>query len=248
LYVTAVLVGIIGAVIPFTMGMIVFWLIMGLDPFPNAFAASVAITPASVGVAMRVLMSSNKLNTSYGQAILTAANIDDLMAIILFIILTNVVKDDINAIDIALPLTGAFIFVILGLYLGKSIIPNCINSILNRISRGHETYVVRDKVHMYVLFVALTAYSAIGHYIGSHLLGAFIAGFTFSKVKRSMIIWRLDIKPYMSWLLRFFFASTVAFNIDVSKLFEVNIFLQGLLVAVVCIISKPLATLLGCFV
>jgi Kef-type K+ transport system membrane component KefB len=117
LYVTAVLVGIIGAVIPFTMGMIVFWLIMGLDPFPNAFAASVAITPASVGVAMRVLMSSNKLNTSYGQAILTAANIDDLMAIILFIILTNVVKDDINAIDIALPLTGAFIFVILGLYL-----------------------------------------------------------------------------------------------------------------------------------
>jgi Kef-type K+ transport system membrane component KefB len=237
----ASLIGIIGTLVPMTMGFAVFWL-LGYRSFEQSFIACISITPASVSIAMRALMSLRKLNTSYGQAILTAANIDDFLAILLFIGLNNMTKDNITFVSAGLPILGAIIFVIIGIVLAVYVFPSFLNNMLFKITKKWKIH-IRDKIHMVLLFVLLICYSVIGHYIGSHYIGAFLAGLTFSQVQRSIILWRLNIKPIMSWLLRFFFAATVAFKIPVTILFTSNAWWQGIIIAGVCIVSKLVSAL-----
>ena len=91
------------------------------------------------------------------------------------------------------------------------------------------SYQPRDEIHLVLMLALLFGYGWIGHEIGSHLLGAFVAGMSFSKVNRSMFVWRQQMKRIAAWLVRLFFAATVAFSIPVGKLFSPGAFGIGLL-------------------
>lgn len=47
----------------------------------------------------------------------------------------------------------------------------------------------------------------------------------------------------MSWLLRFFFAASVAFRIPVNKMFTMESFWKGLIISIVCTLSKLASTI-----
>lgn len=101
----------------------------------------------------------------------------------------------------------------------------------------------RDEVHMLIIFAMIFLFGYIGHLVGSHLLGAFLAGLSFSRVTRSLHLWNKYIKDINSWLLRLFFAATVAFAIPINILFDVESFWKGLIIGLVCVASKLLASL-----
>lgn len=78
------------------------------------------------------------------------------------------------------------------------------------------------------MLASLVGFSAIGDQIGSHLLGAFVAGMCFTKVPLSHHIWVQQMKRILRWLIRIFFAATVGFAIPVSTMLTVSAFLKGL--------------------
>ena len=66
----------------------------------------------------------------------------------------------------------------------------------------------------------------------------------FVQVSRSMYVWRRQLKRIVSWLIRFFFACSVAFTIPVAQLFSVKAFWQGCLFALLpTVLGKLLAGL-----
>lgn len=71
-----------------------------------------------------------------------------------------------------------------------------------------------------------------GAFIGSHLLGAFVAGMCFVNVPRSQAIWNSQMKRVVKWMVRFFFASSVGFAVPVSEMFTLESFGNGLLLAI----------------
>ena len=75
--------------------------------------------------------------------------------------------------------------------------------------------------------------------IGSHLLGAFVAGMCFVNVPRSQAIWNGQMKRIVRWAVRFFFASSVGFAVPVSEMGDPTTIGKGLaLGAVPCISMK----------
>lgn len=174
------LVGIFGTVIPIITGLFTFRL-LGLEWYPGSFAA-VAITPASVGVAMRILIAEDKLNTRYGQAILLAANIDDLLTIMAFVIIQNISKNEPGFVQLGLPIIGAVVFIIVSLLITKYIPPKVIKKLKKM---DYNKLEKRDTYQITIMIVSLMLFGTIWHYIGTILLGAFLIGLIFSKIPRS---------------------------------------------------------------
>jgi len=166
----ASIIGVIGTILPTSLGMLLFWA-FGYKLYPEAFIGGIAITPASVSVAMRVLFSMRKLNTIYGQTILTAAYIDDFLSIMLFIFITNITLKTPSFVNTGLPIIGAFLFAGIAIVFALTFMPIYINKVLDCLAQKCENFNNRDKIHMMAFFIFLIGYSIIGHYIGSHLLG-----------------------------------------------------------------------------
>ena len=75
---------------------------------------------------------------------------------------------------------------------------------------------------------SLVLYAWIGSLIGSHLLGAFVAGMCFVNVPRSHQIWVNQLKRIIRWLIRIFFAATVGFAVPVKEMKEPEAIWKGL--------------------
>ena len=58
------------------------------------FAAGCALAPSSVGIASKLLTEAKQLNSDYGQTIVSAAFLDDILAIILLVVLESVGQTD----------------------------------------------------------------------------------------------------------------------------------------------------------
>ena len=68
----------------------------------------------------------------------------------------------------------------------------------------------------------------IGSLIGSHLLGAFVAGMCWVKVPRSHQTWVGQMKRIIRWLVRIFFAATVGFAVPLEEMLTLTAFSRGL--------------------
>ena len=99
----------------------------------------------------------------------------------------------------------------------------------------------RDEVHIFLMVATLSVCAYItaikeaadgGAFIGSHLLGAFVAGMCFVNVPRSQQIWNSQMKRVVKWMVRFFFAASVGFAVPVSEMFTWDAFGNGLLLAI----------------
>ena len=99
----------------------------------------------------------------------------------------------------------------------------------------------RDEVHIFLMVVTLSVLAYItaikemwdgGAFVGSHLLGAFVAGMCFVNVPRSQQIWNNQMKRVVKWMVRFFFAASVGFAVPVSEMFTLDAFGNGLLLAI----------------
>ena len=236
-------IGLIGTLVPMGIGILSFYLFSN-SIYPDAFVSAIIITPASVGVSLRVLISMRKLNTDFGQAIIIAAYEDDLGSLILFIILRNVSQDGAKPIDVILPVMSALVFVIGAGLASVYIAPALFHHILKHFEhRPDHSYYLRDDIHMTLMFVILAFFIVAGHYVGSHLLGAFLAGVVMSRVVRTFLLWETQVKSVMSWLLRLFFSATVAFSIPIDVMMSWDVVWKGFIVGIICVVVKIIPTL-----
>lgn len=227
----ALVIAIIGTFLPLVLGM-AFFLIIGEELLPS-FAAGCALAPTSVGIALKLLGEANQLNSIPGQTIVTAAFIDDIFSLVLLVIVMNL-GGTIGVDTIAVPFISCFAFLGYGLFTASKVLPKFIPWILSKVNEvSKKSYQPRDEIHLGLMVLLLMCYAWIASFIGSHLLGAFIAGMSFCEVPRSMYIWRSQMKRISNWLVRLFFAATVAFSIPVQQMFSVDAFIKGLILALI---------------
>ena len=76
------LIAIVGSVLPIGMGMLIAMIILGTGDTKAIIAAGATFGPTSLGIALNILRGGGILNTPVGQLIISAAVIDDMIALI----------------------------------------------------------------------------------------------------------------------------------------------------------------------
>ena len=91
---------------------------------------------------------------------------------------------------------------------------------------------IRDEFLLLLMLALICVYSYVASLIGSHLLGAFVAGMSFCRVPRAMPVWQNQMKRLNAWLIRLFFACTVGFSIPIDQMISWGSFWKGMVIAV----------------
>lgn len=215
----------------------------GYDFFPEGVAAGTALAPTSVGIALRLLGEAGVLQENFGQAIITAAFVDDILSLILFNILFSLGGEfDIISV-VVYPIVG-IVFMAIGMYGAMAFWPRFLDGWLLKklpVAEGKKVS-YSDEVLFLTMIIVLCVYGTITHFLGTHLWGCFIAGMSFaclSPPHHAHHVWSKQTKRVTSWMIRIFFACTVAFSIPLDKLMSFDAFWKGSIMGIgPCILTK----------
>jgi len=238
-------VAVLGTFVPLVAGMLLFNA-LGFPLYPDGFAAGASLAPTSVGIAIKLLTENKQLNSIPGQTIVTAAFIDDVFSLVVLVVLMKLAAGSVTPWALCQPFIFSFVFLGLAMWATIKVWPYVIGKcILGRIKeRRHLSHQPRDMVHLSLMLLFLVFMGWLGAIIGSHLLGAFAAGMSFSGIPRSHYVWGRQMKRISAWCVRMFFAATVGFVIPVSTMFSLDSFWKGLVIAIgPTIIGKVIAGL-----
>lgn len=242
----ALMVGSIGTLLPIAMTMFIVSVFFGYDAYPDALAAGVSMAPTSVGIAISLLSAAKQLNSEHGQVIITAAFIDDILSLLSLVVLISLAGGTVSFFSISWPALAACAFVGAGGAAAMLGIHKAIARVLVLLPRHSSRHSMqpRDELQLVLMLITLAGCGLVGMLIGSHLLGAFVAGLIFSKVPRSSIIWERQLKRVLAWLGRFFFAASVAFSVPVPDMLSLKAVAMGAaLAAGGCVLPKIAAGL-----
>jgi len=183
------------------------------------------------------------LQTDAGQTVVIAAFVDDIFSLIILGILVNLSAGSITPFGIISPFLYCFLFLGGSALAATKLLPHFLDETLHKIPINPKAnFQIRDEVHLILMLVLVAAFGKIGALIGSELLGTFCAGMLFCMVPHSMTVWHHSMTQYCEWLIRLFFAASVAFSVPVSDMFSkagISLLWKGLIVAVVpCILAK----------
>ena len=230
----SLVVALIGTCLPVLVGM-GFFVLLGFPLYLEALSAGVVIAPTSVGIALKLLEDEKQAESHHGKTIVTAAFADDvfsLMFLVILISLANTGKVDPLLITFKVCISG--VFVAFGIISSIKAFGPYLPKYLKTMGEDPKKSIQKgDEIHLAFMFILLVAYGYLGELIGSHLLGAFVAGISFAEVPRSTLIWKNQTKRVKKWLVGLFFSSTVAFSIDVSALISPSAIWKGFLMGVI---------------
>ena len=194
----------------------------------SALALGCTLSPTSMGVALNVLKRGKVLNTPTGQLIIAAAVIDDVIALILLSELQAL--DQVSVASLLLPIVSSVGLILAGLVLGVQLVPWLMQRLKPKLRPKH-----REKLLLgLLLFLALLLVPACHALGSSHLLGAFLSGLSFCTDRDVHAAWTRQVKRLLQWLLRIFFAATIAFEIPIEAFASPDV-LKG--AAVLCLAS-----------
>lgn len=241
----ACVVAVFGTFTPLLTGMLLT-MAYGRPLMPDGLSVGVALAPTSVGIALRLLGEQNVLHLDFGQAIITAAFVDDILSLVLFNVLFSLRGEfDFFAV-VGAPIIG---IVFMGVAMAAAVLfwPWFINDFLLPMiapaveEDGKKKPGKRDEALFFIMMVVLVGYGTFTHYLGTHLWGCFVAGMSFACLGGHWAhhVWVIQTKRATSWMIRIFFAATVAFSIPVDQLVSLEAFLKGSLMGIgPCILTK----------
>jgi len=242
----ACVVAVIGTVFPFVAGTLIM-IAYGYPAVPDGVSVGTALAPTSVGIALRLLGEAGVLQQDFGQAIITAAFVDDILSLVLFNVLFSLQGEFDVMATVIKPVIGV-VFMGIAIVLAVVFWPNFINNILlpKLPGRNKETKVSRDDEGIFFVMMALlVVYATITHFLGTHLWGCFIAGMSFACLDKpgheghTHHLWVRQTKRFTSWMIRIFFSCTVAFSIPVLKLLSFEAFWKGSIMGIfACVLTK----------
>jgi len=122
--VQALVVAVVGVVVPFIGGTVGLIFLFGMPTIPAIFAGA-SLTATSIGITSRVLSELGKLTSKEGQIILGAAVTDDILGIIVLAVVASLAKtgtvDLNNVVILVLSATGFLVgALVLGSYVTKA--------------------------------------------------------------------------------------------------------------------------------
>lgn len=240
----AVLVAIVGVVVPFAAGTIGLIYLFHLPVIPSIFAGA-ALTATSIGITSRVLAEIGQLATKEGQIILGAAVVDDVLGIIVLAVVASLASTgNVDVKEVGLIIASAT-----GFLLGVLFAGGLINKAFLGMARLFKT-------RGGIIVPALSLSFLLG-YVGTVLkleaiLGAFAAGLVLDDTDKREDLEKLT-KPIADILVPIFFVAVGA-KTDLSVLnpaipanregliiasFLITVAILGKIVTGVAILGQP---------
>eukprot|EP00929_Paragymnodinium_shiwhaense_P004809 TRINITY_DN105_c0_g5_i1.p1 TRINITY_DN105_c0_g5~~TRINITY_DN105_c0_g5_i1.p1 ORF type:complete len:981 (-),score=261.70 TRINITY_DN105_c0_g5_i1:347-3289(-) len=236
----ACVVAVFGTFLPIIAAIIIMTYIFQYD-LKYGIAAGVSLAPTSVGIALKLLLEAKRLQEDFGQAIITAAFVDDILSIVIFNIFFTSASGKFTFMGAIFPALIGMVFMVVGAGLGISFWPWMVENVLARVppKKGISSLSRQDECMFLIMFVLLALYGAFTNFLGTHLWGCFIAGMSFAKIHHAHHVWVRQVKRITVWMLRIFFSCTVAFAIPWQGLFNLNSFVRGSVLGIfACIGTK----------
>ena len=163
-------IAIVGVVVPWIGG---YFTMIGLGyNTASALFIGAALTATSIAITANVLKELGKLDTRAAKAIIGAAVIDDVLALLVLGVTTNMIKGAFSFLDLGTSLVSAVLFIGLGLLAGVKIISPLLAWLDQRpLAKQYPEFVFINALAIAFL------YAMIAELIGlSAIVGAFIAG------------------------------------------------------------------------
>eukprot|EP01130_Rhizamoeba_saxonica_P001841 TRINITY_DN11678_c0_g1_i1.p1 TRINITY_DN11678_c0_g1~~TRINITY_DN11678_c0_g1_i1.p1 ORF type:complete len:431 (-),score=58.68 TRINITY_DN11678_c0_g1_i1:57-1349(-) len=258
----ALVVAVCGTITPVLFGFGLMYL-LGFSMLESIVSGTV-LSSTSIGMATKLLQKEKQLKTKVGALLLNAAMIDDVLSLILLGVLTNIAdinsENDSNSTNTTATntsnlanttgtddtnVTGLELFIIiiipLAASLGVIIVGLVCTVVFPKIEAKLRKSISRKRLRIYIVMAMLTfnsLFSISSGYIGStFLLGSFMSGLAFSRMKYSLRSWNKYIQRSSDVLSSIFFTS-IGFYIPITKLFESKAFGYGMLYTLPAIFGK----------
>jgi Na+:H+ antiporter len=164
---TSALVGVLGVAVPFVSG----WGLLRLwgKPEMESLFVGAALTATSVGITAQVLTSKGLLNQAASNIILTAAVIDDVLALLVLGVVSSIADGTVNVLELVLTTTFAAGFILLVAGWGSQAAQKVIPHLKGRLRIDESQFALA----MILLFglAALSERAGVAPIIGSFLAG-----------------------------------------------------------------------------
>jgi len=216
------IIAIIGSVLPIALGIAIAFA-LGVDT-KGAIAAGCCFGPTSLGIAMNILRQGKIVNTPVGQLIVSAAVIDDMIALIILSLL-SALTGPVSVVDLVMPVVSAILFLGLGGYIALTWFPHLFNKYV--LAKMPEEK--RAPLELAVMLGLLLGLMPATYYAkASFLMGAFIAGLAFCRSHDLHHIFVRQFKRILQWLMRIFFAASIGFQVPIKNFGDGKVIWQGL--------------------
>ncbi len=219
------------------------WLLAFFIPITNLWYFTLIISTSSVGVIMPVLKERGEIASRFGQMIVLAAAIADILSILLFTLTSSYLKKGLE-FEILLILS-LFVAFILSYYIGRYLLQKkFFKRVLLQLSHASSQIKVRGTIALILLFLILSQWID-----AEVILGAFLAGLLmsfFSKKERSSLLMKLDAMGYGFFIPIFFIM--VGSDIDLQAFLEFDqsfLFLGALMLVLYVIKVLPSVSVWG---
>lgn len=216
-------IAIIGSVLPIAIAVGIAFAI-GTDT-AGAIAAGACFGPTSLGIAMNILRQGKIVNTPVGQLIVSAAVIDDMIALIILSQL-GALAGDTTIASILIPIVSALGFLIIGGIIAVTALPKFLDHhFFPRIKKENH-----GSAGLGLMFLILFAMMPATYYAkSSFLMGAFLSGLVFCRNHDVHVRFVSQFKRVLQWLMRIFFAASIGFQVPIKDFGDGMVIGYGLL-------------------
>lgn len=216
-------IALIGSILPIGIGMLLAWAV-GAGDTKAIIAAGAAFGPTSLGIALNILRGGGILNTPVGQLIISAAVIDDMIALIVLSQLESL-TGEITAATVIIPIVSALAYLIIGGYVAIWLLPPFLEKYV--MTKVEPEY--KDRVEFTIMIGLLLALMPATYYSkASYLMGAFVAGLAFCTSHDLHVLFVRQFKRVLQWLMRIFFAASIGFQVPIKDFGDPTVIWQGL--------------------
>lgn len=170
-------IALIGVIVPWIGG---WWLsiLFGFDSASAIFVGT-ACTATSIAITANVLKELGKLQTDAAKAIIGAAVIDDVLALLVLAISTDVVGGSFSYLGIAIVTVKAVVFIVVAAAFGLLVV----SKYLEKLDRTPFVQKYPEFIFIFAMMLAFL-YAMCAEAVGlSAIVGAFIAGVSFKDVE-----------------------------------------------------------------
>lgn len=171
------MIALVGVIVPWIGG---WWLatLFGFDSASSIFVGT-ACTATSIAITANVLKEMGKLQTPAAKAIIGAAVIDDVLALIVLSISTDVVGGSFSYLGIGLVTVKALLFIVIAAAFGILVV----SRFLVRLDKTRFVKKFPEFIFIFAMMLAFL-YAMLAEVVGlSAIVGAFIAGVSFKDVE-----------------------------------------------------------------
>lgn len=232
---TAAAVGVLGVVVPFLSG----WLLYRLwgKPELEAVFVGAALTATSVGITAQVLASKGLLKRPAARIILGAAVVDDILALLVLGFVSSLARQQVDLLQLGLTSALGLLFIAVVARWGHKAMSRVVNSMEGKVRlRLGEAHFALAMVFLFGL-AALSARIGVAAIIGAFLAGLVLSGTLPARVR--------DLAQGVTELLVPFFLAQIGLLFQLAVFRDASTLLLALILVPVAVASKVLGCGLG---